>query len=683
MKAPKFISAGSIPIQVSPRAIAADAAATQNLGNTIAQVGDMGLNLALKLRVADEAAKTEDLFSQFEKEASDFTLGLMTRQDSQNWPTEWSALAEDFRTRATEKGLSPDGLSKFQSRFQDWNTRRTIHLETVAANKSIETARATFENSIDSHLSSQNYEGALTALDNAAAAGLMSEPEKEKARRQIFETENWNNHLEDIRTDPQWLEHNPEPPPGIDEAKYNQLKNFAQSTRSERNRDGSSALLDSIITGHITKPEEIDEQGAALSPTVRHTLKENLARFQSEEYRAQVQSPQGQQAIIGEVSSLIADYDPADPDEADAAYIQIASHIAQLPTDSPIGKELTRQLKAIRTGTWQERDTIQAAAFGALDDAFKAGRFGPPTAEPTAAMPTQKAINDGFLRDKRKLTSLGFSEQQIAELYAPVQLANDKERPANSSDIKSRFQSLWEYRAGTDDKADSFTRATAEAIVQGETDIKDLSPEAAAFRAESLNTTRQTYGKMKTDLANWLTRNPKATEQEITEKVTEFAGAQARASITTSLLKPRPAGARAIPTETSALPAPLKPLVPTFNEAGRTHGIDPRLLAAISMHETGGGKSSAFRNKNNAMGVSNSKGVIAKESHSASINQMARLLSSTTSGPYKNATTLAQIAKIYAPEGAANDPTSLNQHWLAGVSKYYRALGGDPSKPIK
>lgn len=278
MKPPRFISAGDIPVQVNPRAVMATGAATAAFGQTIAAVGDMGLAIAHKVRLADEAAKTEDLFSQFELEANKFTIGLMTRQDSENWPDEWASLSNQFKEAAGEKKLSPDGMGRFQSRFQDWNTRRTIHLETVAANKTIETANATFANSYQSRLDAGDYGGAEEVAANWQASGLKSAPEIDALRRNTHQAQQWNGYLEDIRTDPNWLDNNPEPPPGMDEQKYNQLKNFAQSTRSERNRDGADGVLSNIITGTITKPEEIDER-ADLSPIVRHTLKEKLLEF--------------------------------------------------------------------------------------------------------------------------------------------------------------------------------------------------------------------------------------------------------------------------------------------------------------------------------------------------------------------------------------------------------------------
>lgn len=123
----------------------------------------------------------------------------------------------------------------------------------------------------------------------------------------------------------------------------------------------------------------------------------------------------------------------------------------------------------------------------------------------------------------------------------------------------------------------------------------------------------------------------------------------------------------------NSLPPSLQPYGQTFLEAGQQTGIDPALLAAISMHETANGKSSAFRNKNNAMGISNASGPIAFNSVEESIFQQARTLARPT-GPYAGKKTIAEIGAVYAPIGAGNDPTSLNQYWTKGVTKFYQQL---------
>jgi hypothetical protein len=63
------------------------------------------------------------------------------------------------------------------------------------------------------------------------------------------------------------------------------------------------------------------------------------------------------------------------------------------------------------------------------------------------------------------------------------------------------------------------------------------------------------------------------------------------------------------------------------------------------------------------------------ESHEASIDKMASLMGSTTSGPSKNATTFRDLWGIYAPGPATgqgpqqNDPGNLNKHWGPNIIK--------------
>ncbi len=119
------------------------------------------------------------------------------------------------------------------------------------------------------------------------------------------------------------------------------------------------------------------------------------------------------------------------------------------------------------------------------------------------------------------------------------------------------------------------------------------------------------------------------------------------------------------------LPAPLQPYAQDFIELGNKYGVNPALLAAISMHETGNGTSKAFKNRRNAMGISNSKGVIDQPSVRASIEHMARLMGRAKM--YKGRE-LTEIASVYAPVGAGNDPRGYNQYWTRGVSQYLNQI---------
>ena len=130
-------------------------------------------------------------------------------------------------------------------------------------------------------------------------------------------------------------------------------------------------------------------------------------------------------------------------------------------------------------------------------------------------------------------------------------------------------------------------------------------------------------------------------------------------------------GFQEVPSLAERLPEGLAPYAATFVEAARENGLNPAVLAAIYMHETANGTSKAFKEKNNAMGISDSSGPTAQDSVEASIKRMARFLAGKT---YAKASTLEEIGKIYAPVGAGNDPKKLNSYWPGGVAAHYARL---------
>lgn len=111
-----------------------------------------------------------------------------------------------------------------------------------------------------------------------------------------------------------------------------------------------------------------------------------------------------------------------------------------------------------------------------------------------------------------------------------------------------------------------------------------------------------------------------------------------------------------------------------FATAAKKYGIDANLLAAIAMHETGNGTSNAVKTKNNVGGMMGKNGLMTFASLAEGIDKMASNLKRNYID--KGLTTIAQIQKKYAPNGAANDPTGLNNYWVSGVTKYYNTLTG-------
>lgn len=113
----------------------------------------------------------------------------------------------------------------------------------------------------------------------------------------------------------------------------------------------------------------------------------------------------------------------------------------------------------------------------------------------------------------------------------------------------------------------------------------------------------------------------------------------------------------------------LKGFGEVFVQVGKRYNINPRLIAAIAQHESANGKSRAAIEKNNIAGMMGRNGLKSYATIEDSISDMARNLSKNYLGNGLN--NIASIGAKYAPIGAENDPTDLNNHWVSGVTKFF------------
>jgi murein DD-endopeptidase MepM/ murein hydrolase activator NlpD len=110
-----------------------------------------------------------------------------------------------------------------------------------------------------------------------------------------------------------------------------------------------------------------------------------------------------------------------------------------------------------------------------------------------------------------------------------------------------------------------------------------------------------------------------------------------------------------------------------YVEVGAKYGIDPRLLASISMAETGG-NSAALRNKHNVSGEFSGGSLKTFKSIGESIDSMGSFLKRLYFD--RGINTIPGIQAKYAPSGADNDPNNLNSNWRNNVAKYYSGMTG-------
>lgn len=138
-----------------------------------------------------------------------------------------------------------------------------------------------------------------------------------------------------------------------------------------------------------------------------------------------------------------------------------------------------------------------------------------------------------------------------------------------------------------------------------------------------------------------------------------------------------PTDAAGIDTVLRTAGSPLAGEGATFVEASRAIGLDPRALVAIAAHET------VLLTYRPSQAINNPFGLgpgWSFPSEREAIRTAARVLARGYLG--EGLTTIPAIGAKWAPIGASNDPTGLNNNWASGVGGYYAALGGDPGRPL-
>lgn len=112
----------------------------------------------------------------------------------------------------------------------------------------------------------------------------------------------------------------------------------------------------------------------------------------------------------------------------------------------------------------------------------------------------------------------------------------------------------------------------------------------------------------------------------------------------------------------------------TFVTSGQKYNVNPGLMVAIGQQESSfGSKGVVLTHPYNYYGMTAVGGGFASyASWDESINNHARYLREKYLD--KGLVTIEQIGAKYAPVGAGNDPTGLNNHWVVGVKKHFGAV---------
>ncbi len=532
----RYLDAGPGTPQANPNVAAAQAHAYANLGNTIAQIGEQGMQYAARLKSIEDTGTLAGIFARMEKDASDFSISLMTREDSSNWPQEWQKRADTWRQEAKKQKLSPAAQAKFEEKFLDWNTRRSIQFETQAATKGIEIARGKVANAYQFHLENQNYEGARETLRMAHEGGLADSVAMEKGLMDIDKTERHDGVLADIDDDPAgWIDMHQKPLPGYDMASWNRLRSHASGVERDRTYAVAAKIQDKIVTGDLATEDDVKKDAAGLRPTEVLKLQEFRERWQAAEMNDLINSPEHQAQVLGEFDRLLADYVPITGDSPDMPAVELGALMKLVP-EGPLREDMDRRLQAVAANQKAEAQNNLDLMLDQVTAAAKSGKLG--KVSTPEVFDTDRAITRGFLTGTEGLQSLGFSKKEAAAIASAD---NDFER-------QKLFRESWKTREGSDENATPWARAAAGAILdRSGTFTVEPAPDDFTVAGQQAEIDLK-VGQIRAGMTEWARLNPELARdpEKIRAELHKRTGMELRKPV--RRIAPPPGK---VPTETS------------------------------------------------------------------------------------------------------------------------------------
>lgn len=644
--------------------------------------------LALKKAEADDSRQLIEAEGEMQRHELEFQQFQQTTTDQDQWLPEWQKRQSGLQKYMDGLKLTDGARTRLNSGFGRWSGNKAIAIQGEAFKKSVERSLQAIETRAGQAADNRDRAGIDSAL-SFAVEGSMTPEQKEAARVRFYkradaadlkaENDAANAFLMQDQPDlhgaiavfdgSKLMSENEK---SIAKAKATSFYN--QKIETQKNKasaDFYSELNYEAAKGNYTTAAMVEEhvRNGSLSHEDATPLLEGIKRREAG-------LPANPVKFNDFINNRVLKYDPT-KDTTGAEFEKIQREAAAMGIDQFQAQRLTSNIQSViesnKTASGRATSHVKSFGLDRVNDLMKAGAFGPVEKDDTSHV-------IGALGDVVKMKQFGLTEDQaksLSELQGVERLNAFREFSANryktEDGVKKTNVVPEEYNKLTD-----WTKNLLNLAADGKISMPD-----SAQASQAAGKAAQIQDQFEAEFQRFTEENkrpPNNTEvmgivDDLTREYMDAADLnwdEFKAPAEKPQAKaPSIRGFQEASDLADRLPDGLSSYAADFVAAAKQYNLDPYALAAIAMHETGNGTSKAFKNKNNAMGVSNASGPIAFSSVRDSIFAQAKSLA----GPlYKGADTLDAVGKIYAPVGAENDPTNVNGYWPGGVASHYAKL---------
>ena len=508
----------------------AAAASLGALGKELAGMGQQGYQIAMELQTAKNAEVENKIINEWDSSLAEFEAKEMTNHDPEKRISNLDTRAKELHSKITDAPYMPPVVrERLEATFSRTITKAKNRALMQSAQLMVEKNKSEMGLRLDRARKGLSAEDARQVTADAVANGSMKPWEKARVDAETEEEIRREKEKIAINSDPgAWLEANPKPRKGVPVGEFKASQRMARGLLREKQREESADVLDQIYEGKIKSAEEIKTATPNLGARARARLLEEADRVADAEFRKEMESPEYQARIAGEVGDLLEGYKPTGENE-DVTLLRIQQKIRHMKPGL-LKDRYEARLMDIHAAAKQGREaqaaeikTVKDWAFTQIKEHKKAGLFKRPAPKEPHGTSLRSVLDDGILTDKGKLLRFGYTEEQAHEITVAAQKEAAALKEGDSYDGPKSldlFRLYWNETNAAEEDFPALDRAVFQAIRDGKgpshmvVDPVEAAKHETALRQHK-HQEAQAFGEAQRQLTEYLQTNPEADQKEL------------------------------------------------------------------------------------------------------------------------------------------------------------------------
>jgi signal recognition particle subunit SEC65 len=165
-------------------------AAGDRMGDAVASAGDMGLNLAMRVKHATDSAYVVGSVASLNKANQDFHTWTETNPDTSTWQSEFDRRMSDAKSDVLKgsANLGQQAKIELNSHIDVWQKETQAGYGHLSTAQNLKNAAGTFTDAINFAAQNLDTHGAHSAIDTAVASGVFSPAAGASKKKQVGAT---------------------------------------------------------------------------------------------------------------------------------------------------------------------------------------------------------------------------------------------------------------------------------------------------------------------------------------------------------------------------------------------------------------------------------------------------------------------------------------------------------------